>query len=268
MSAPARLRVVIADDEPPALALLREYLAALPGVEVVAACGNGFDAVRAVDGLRPDLLLLDVQMPQLSGFEVLEALAAPVATVFVTAYDEHAVRAFEVHAVDYLLKPFSAARLATAVERARARLDEPPRVAPAVLAAASRPASAPLTRLVVRDGGRALVIPVAELDWVEADDDYVVLHAGGRAYRRQQTLAALAAELEPDRFVRTHRSIVLNVARVAAFETYAKDSRVAVLRDGTRVPVSRAGYARALAALSGGRRRDGPGGSPAGEAGH
>jgi two-component system, LytTR family, response regulator len=244
MTAPGRLRAVIVDDEPPALALLREYLAEIGGVEVVAACANGFEAVAAVSEHTPDLLLLDIQMPQLSGFEVLEALDRTVATIFITAYDRHAVRAFEVHAVDYLLKPFSAERLRLAVERARARIGADIGPIPSVLAAAARPPGALVERIVVREGSRVVFVAPADLDWVEAADDYVILHAGGRSFRKQQTLSELEAWLDPRSFVRAHRSIILNVARVAAFERYAKDSRVAVLADGTRLPVSRAGYAR------------------------
>jgi two-component system LytT family response regulator len=243
------LRAVIVDDEPLARALLREYLGRIGGVEVVAECGDGFAAVAAVSEHDPDLLLLDIQMPQLSGFEVLEALDRPVATVFITAHDTHAVRAFEVHAVDYVLKPFGAERLRVAIARARDRLLAGSTPPAAALAAAARPAGAPLTRIVVRDGPRVSVVAVADLDWVEAADDYVVLHAGGRAHRRQQTLAELEAQLDSRAFVRAHRSIILNLARVAAFDTYAKDSRVAVLRDGTRVPVSRSGYARLRQAI-------------------
>jgi two-component system LytT family response regulator len=244
MSEPDRLRAVIVDDEPPALALLREYLAELEGVEVVAECGNGFAAVAAVSEHDPDLLLLDIQMPQLSGFEVLEALDREVATVFITAYDEHAVRAFEVHAVDYLLKPFGVERLGLAVSRSRTRIGRGPAVAPAVLTAAARPPGTPLARIVVREGAKVVVVPAADIDWVEAADDYVVLHVAGKAHRKQQTLAGLETQLDPRSFVRAHRSILLNVARVSAFEQYAKDSRVAVLADGTRLPVSRGGYAR------------------------
>jgi two-component system LytT family response regulator len=249
----APLRAVIVDDEAPARALLREYLGEIGGVEVVAECADGFAAVAAVAEHAPDLLLLDIQMPQLSGFEVLEALDRPVATVFVTAYDAHAVRAFAVHAVDYLLKPFGAERLRVAIERARERLLTGRPAPAAALAAAARPAGAPLARIVVRDGQRVVLVPVPELDWVEAADDYVLLHTGGRAYRRQQTLGELEAQLDPRVFVRAHRSIILNLARVAAFDSYAKDSRVAVLRDGTRVPVSRAGYARLKQAIGPGR---------------
>jgi len=240
---PVPLRVVIVDDEAPARALLREYLAAAPGVEVVAECANGFDAVGAVEELSPSLLLLDVQMPGLSGFEVLELIGREVAVVFVTAYDEYALRAFEVHAVDYLLKPFPPERLDRALARARQRIGQRRDAAPAAVAAAARPPGAWATRIVARDGGRVHVIPVDEVDFVEARDDYVCVRSAGRDVLKQQTLTELAAQLDPSRFVRVHRSFVLNVARISRIERYAKDSRLAVLRDGAKVPVSRAGYA-------------------------
>jgi len=240
---PDRLRVAIVDDEEPARALLREYLAAHPEVEVVAECANGFEAVRVAAGHDVDLLLLDVQMPGLSGFEVLELLDRDVAVVFVTAYDEHALRAFEVHAVDYLLKPFSAERLGQALTRARQRLGRP-QPGLAGIAAAARPPGVPLTRLLVREGPQVHVIPVEELDVAEARDDYVCLRSRGREYRKQQTLAELEAQLDPGKFVRVHRSFIVNVERLARVERYAKDSRLAVLKDGTKLPVSRAGYSR------------------------
>jgi two-component system LytT family response regulator len=240
---PDRLRVAIVDDEEPARALLREYLAAHPEVEVVAECANGFEAVRVAAGHDVDLLLLDVQMPGLSGFEVLELLDRDVAVVFVTAYDEHALRAFEVHAVDYLLKPFSAERLGQALTRARQRLGRP-QPGLAGIAAAVRPPGVPLTRMLVREGPQVHVIPVEALDVAEARDDYVCLRSRGREYRKQQTLAELEAQLDPGKFVRVHRSFIINVERLARIERYAKDSRLAVLKDGTKLPVSRAGYAR------------------------
>jgi two-component system LytT family response regulator len=238
-----RLRVAIVDDEAPARTLLREYLASHDDVEVVAECANGFEAVKAVAELDPDLLLLDVQMPKLDGFEVLELLERPVAVIFVTAYDEHALRAFEVHAVDYLLKPFSPERLARALGRARAHLGAAA-VAPARLHEAARPDRGPAQRVLVRDGSEVHVIAAADLDWARAVDDYVELHAGGRTLRKQQTLGELAARLDPQRFVRVHRSFLVSVERLARVELYAKDSRVVILRDGTKLPLSRAGYAR------------------------
>lgn len=243
---PRRLRAVIVDDEEPARALLEEYLAVHPEVEVVGRCANGFEAVKAVARHRPDLLLLDVQMPKLSGFEVLELLEAGErpAVIFTTAYDEHAVRAFEVHAVDYLLKPFSPERLAQALERVAALPGGGEGQPLEELAAADRERRGPLDRVLVREGEAIQVLTVSAIDYVEARGDYVVFRARGGEHKKLQTLAELEALLPADRFVRIHRSYLLNVDRIARLELYAKDSRVAVLKDGTRLPVSRAGYRR------------------------
>jgi two-component system LytT family response regulator len=245
------LRVVIVDDEPLARAVVREYIQGHPDVEVVAECGNGFDAVKAVAELSPDLVFLDVQMPKLNGFEVLELLGRQVPVVFTTAYDQYALRAFEVHAVDYLLKPFNEARFAEALARARGRIqprgdregaaDGPDAAA---LAADARPNRAPLERVLIRDGTQVHVLPIDRIDYVEAQDDYVCFKAAGKDYLKDQTMAALEGQLDPARFVRIHRSYLLNIDRLARVELYAKDSRVVILRDGTKLPVSRAGYAR------------------------
>ncbi len=160
----ALLRVAIVDDEDLARAVVREHLASVPGVEIVAECANGFDAVKAVSELRPDLLILDVQMPKLNGFEVLELVGRDVAVVFVTAYDQYALRAFDVHAVDYLLKPFSAERLAGAIDRVRERLGRGERGPVQDLASAARPAGDPTRRILVRDCSRVHVIPVESID--------------------------------------------------------------------------------------------------------
>ena len=245
-----KLRIVIVDDEPLARAVLREYAVADPEIEIVADCANGFEAVKAVADFAPDLVLLDVQMPKLDGFEVLELLGKDQAVVFVTAYDQYALRAFEVHAVDYLLKPFSEERFAEALERTRERLramrtaDEPQALDVDALVAQARPRQGPLERVLIRDGAQVHVIPVNRLDYVEAQDDYVSFKADGKQYLKDQTLANVEASLDPACFVRIHRSYILNIERIARVELYAKDSRVAILRDGTRLPVSRAGYAR------------------------
>jgi len=241
------IRAVVVDDEELARKLVRELLRPHGDIEVVAECANGFEAVKAVTELKPDLLFLDIQMPKLDGFEVLELIDPGVAVVFVTAYDTYAMRAFEVHAVDYLLKPFGSERFDAAVERARGRvgLASPPA---AELHAAARP-DKPLERIVVRDGTRVHLIPVEKLDYAEAQDDYVSLASGGRKYLKQQTLASLEACLDPARFVRIHRSWVVNIERVAKIEPYGKESRLAILADGTRLPVSRSGYARLQALL-------------------
>src|SRR4051812_41022369 len=238
------LKVVIVDDEPLARAVVREYLGAHPSVEIVAECANGFEAVKAVSELSPDLVFLDVQMPKLSGFEVLELIGREVPVIFTTAYDQYALRAFEVHAVDYLLKPFGEERFAEALSRARARLLTQEPMPIEALVADARPRTGPLERVLIRDGAQVHVIPVEQIDFVEAQDDYVCFKANGRDYLKDQTMAAVEGSLDPARFVRIHRSYLLNIERIARVELYAKDSRVAILRDGRRLPVSRAGYAR------------------------
>ena len=237
------IRAVIVDDEELARQVVHEMLLPHPEVEVVAECANGFDAVKAVTELNPDLLLLDVQMPKLDGFEVLELIGPDIAVVFLTAYDQYALRAFEVHAVDYLLKPFDATRFDAALERAKERLGTkmPP---PVDLAAAARAPSEYLERIVVRDGPKVDIIPCDRLDYAEAQDDYVLLRSQGKNYLKQETISNLETSLDPAKFVRIHRSYIVNLERIAKIEPYTKDSRVAVLGDGTKLPVSRSGYAR------------------------
>ena len=237
------LRIVIVDDEPLARTVVREFAERL-GVQVLAECGNGFEAVKAVSDLSPDLMFLDVQMPKLDGFEVLELLGRSVPVVFTTAYDQYALRAFEVHAVDYLLKPFSEERFAEALSRARARLHAKDDMPIDALVNEARPRTGPLERVLIRDGSQVHVLPVEKIDFVEAQDDYVCFKSEGKDYLKDQTMGALEAQLDPARFVRIHRSYLLNIERIARVELYAKDSRVAILRDGRRLPVSRAGYAR------------------------
>lgn len=245
MSPPRRpLSVVVVDDEPPARDLLRQYLEGRPDVRVLGLCADGFEAVKAVEELAPDVLLLDIQMPKLDGFEVLELLESPPQVVFTTAYDEYALKAFEVEAADYLLKPFSEERLEQALERVRERLDRGESQPLAALARHGRERRAPLDRLLVREAGGAVrVLPRDEIDFVEARDDHVRIRSGGRFYRKKDTLKSLA-ELLGEPFVRIHRGFLLNLDRLRGIEPYAKDSRVAFLEDGTRLPVSRSGYAR------------------------
>jgi two-component system LytT family response regulator len=253
-----KLRVILVDDESLARRLLAEYLAADPEVEIVAECANGFEAVKAVAETDPDLLFLDIQMPKLDGFEVLELLDPAPAVIFVTAYDEFALRAFEIHAVDYLLKPFTAQRLSEAVARARVRLDgarsaSRPRDRAASLRreapekellADVRRQRQPLARMLVRDGEHVHVLPVESVDYFEAYGDYVKIISGKQRLLKQETLSCLETLLDAQRFVRIHRSFILNVERMEKLEPYTKDSRVAILRDGRSLPVSKAGYRR------------------------
>ena len=241
MSTP--LRVVIVDDEMPARMALRALIADDADALVVAECENGFEAVRTITDLKPDVVLLDVQMPKLDGFDVLELVGVDVPVVFVTAHDEFALKAFEVHAVDYLLKPVSPERLSTALARVRERAAGT-RPSGAALKASARPPGAILERVVIRDGAQVHVIAVGKIDYVEAQDDYVAFRTGGKSLLKEQTMADVEASLDPRRFVRIHRSYLLNVERLVRVELYAKDSRIAILGDGTKLPVSRSGYQR------------------------
>jgi two-component system, LytTR family, response regulator len=248
----AKIRTVLVDDEQLARQVLREFISAHADLEIAAECSNGFEAVKAVAEQKPDLLFLDVQMPKLDGFEVLELIGNETAVVFVTAYDNYAIKAFEVHAVDYLLKPFSAERFNAALTRAKQRLSGgAPQKSPAAadLAASARPPAQYLDRVAVREGSQVSIIPVSKLDYAEAQDDYVALVSAGKKHLKQQTIANLEASLDPTRFLRVHRSYIVNLERVSKVEPYGKDTHVAILSTGVQIPVSRAGYARLKAFL-------------------
>lgn len=236
------LKAVIVDDEQLARQIVREFLSHHPDIEIVAECANGFEAVKAVTELKPDILFLDIQMPKLSGFEVLELIDHDVAVIFTTAYDEFALKAFEVHAADYLLKPFSRERFDEALEQAKKRIPDTARLDS--LAEESALRTKPMERILVRDGAKVHVIPVEKIDYIEAQDDYVSIRVEGKNILKQARLSALEQQLDETKFIRIHRSFILNIERLAKIEPYAKDSRVAILRDGTRLQVSRAGYAR------------------------
>ena len=244
---PNNLRAVIVDDEELARLFLREMLRTHPEVEIAAECGNGYEAVKSIGECAPDILFLDVQMPKLNGFEVLELIEPGPAVIFVTAYDQYAMQAFDAHAVDYLLKPFSAERFEVALGRAKSRLGER-KLLTELSRAARVPGQFP-PRLVVKDGPKVHIIPIEKLDYAEAQDDYVALHSGGKSYLKQQPIASLEESLDPTRFVRIHRSAIVNLERIARIEPYGKESRVAILTDGARLPVSRSGYARLLEAM-------------------
>ena len=240
----AKIRALLVDDEELARRALAADLEAFEQMELVGECANGFEAVKAVADTQPDLLFLDIQMPRLNGFEVLELLAPnPPAVIFVTAFDDYAVDAFESYAVDYLLKPVDPKRLAAAIERVG------PRLAAASTAAASAAArelksGGFLERVLVREGAQIHILTTAALEYAEAQDDHLLLVGDGKRLRKAQTLTSLAGRLDPGTFVQIHRSYLLNVEFLSRIELYAKDSRVAILRDGTRLPVSRSGYGR------------------------
>lgn len=249
MSSQKRIGALIVDDEELARHVIRELLTAHTEIKVLAECANGFEAVKAFAEHKPELVFLDVQMPKLTGFDVLELIGENACVIFTTAYDQYAMRAFEVHAVDYLLKPIGKQRFEEALEHAKRRLGEKMPSAQQ-LADAARPSQQFLERLVVKDGTRVTLIPVAKLDYVEAQDDYVALASQGKKHLKQQTIGSLEVCLDPKSFVRIHRSYIVNLERVARIEPYGKDSRLAILSDGVRLPVSRAGYARLQSLLA------------------
>jgi len=246
------IRAIIADDEELARHILREYLSRQSDIELVGECDNGFATVKAIAELKPDLLFLDVQMPKLDGFEVLELVDANLAVVFVTAYDQYATKAFDAAAVDYLLKPFDLSRFQTALDRVRFRLASP--AVAAVRAAELRNAAQPpgryAERVVIRDGARVHVLPVAQIDYVEAQDDYLAFHSAGKSFLKQQTIASLEQSLDPRQFVRVHRSFVVNLERISKIEAYTKDARIAILSNGAKIPVSRSGYLKLKEAMA------------------
>jgi len=247
MSGPETIRAIIVDDEKLARQYLVELLRQHPQVEVLAECKNGFEAVKAVSDTLPDLL--DIQMPKLNGFEVLELLEHPLAVVFVTAYDEYAVKAFDAHAVDYLLKPFSTERLAEAIEKVQRNLKQP-RLPGPELKEAARAADDYQKRIVVRDGTSVVIIRDDDIDFIQAEDDYVSIHKRDKSWLKHQTLASLETAMDPQRFVRIHRSVIVNVERIARIEPYTKDRYLAILKDDTRLPISRSGHKRIKSILS------------------
>jgi DNA-binding LytR/AlgR family response regulator len=235
------LRTLIVDDETPARERLKRHLATLDGIEIIGEAADGVQAIEAIERQRPELVLLDIQMPGLDGFGVVEALDNPPAIIFVTAYDQYAIRAFEVHALDYLLKPFSRERLAQAVNRAREALarrqDLSAQLRPLLegLAADGRY----LTRLAVRDGEYIRVLDAEDVDWIDIEDEQVMVHVGDRAFPIRRTLAELEARLDPQHFFRTHRSAIVNLDRVQEVHPWFKGGHVVRLSTGTQVDLSR-----------------------------
>jgi two-component system LytT family response regulator len=240
------MRVLIVDDEPLARRGLRARLRAMADVEIVGECDSGATAVTAIEELAPDLVLLDVQMPEVDGFAVIEAVGAdrmPL-TIFVTAFDAHALRAFDVHALDYLLKPIDTERFALAVDRARRRLAETTAAsrAPSLVRALADTTEA--SRLVLRDGSRVLLFDQRDIDWLSADGDYVRVHVKGRSHLVRHTMTAMEARLDSRQFARVHRSTIVNISRVAEIRRRGERDYHLVLTDGTRLRMSRASRAR------------------------
>lgn len=240
------LKVLIVDDEELARRLLREYLGRHDDVVIVGESENGLEAVKDIARLNPDLVFMDIQMPKLNGLEVLELAQRYAGVIFTTAYDQYALKAFDLHAVDYLLKPFSQARFDEALAQARKALGQ---AAPVAVKQLVSRAGERLERILIRDRGQVHVIAVDKVAYVEAQDDYIAIQAEGRSYLKTQSLSELEAQLDPARYVRVHRSFLINIDSLQRIERQSKDSQVALMRDGKQIPISRAGYERIKAIM-------------------
>jgi two-component system LytT family response regulator len=238
-------RVIIVDDEPLAREGLKLALQSCDDVQIIAECSNGFEAIEALRKLKTDVLFLDIQMPQLSGFDVLELLGeeAPL-TVFVTAYDEYAVKAFEAQALDYLLKPVQAERLKTTLRRIDRYLERGQRPAPGSALKAMPSSMQPLMRILVREQSQIKIIPIDEVLYLEAQGDYISICTASQSYLKYERLSQIERRLDSQNFIRIHRSYIVNLDFLKKIEPYSRDSRLAVLRNGKQLPVSRAGFER------------------------
>lgn len=238
----SQLRVLIIDDEPRARGFIRKMLVGDPAVEIAGECGNGYEAVRAIKTKKPDLIFLDVQMPELDGFAVLERLRAEEmpALVFVTAFDRYALRAFEEHALDYLLKPFDQERFSRTLQHAKLRIAERRSAQQEgiaqLLAAAKRPS---LDRITVKHSGRMLLLRGEDIEWIEAEDNYVLIHSGKDSYLLRQTLTEMEAKLDPERFIRVHRGAILNIEALKEFQPSFNGGYQLELKSGGKLSLSR-----------------------------
>lgn len=234
-------RVIIVEDEEPARDLLKRYLSASTNIEIIGEFADGFEAAKAINSLKPDLVLLDIQLPRLTGFEILEIIEHPAAIIFTTAYDEYALKAFERNAVDYLLKPFSRDRFLQALERAKERMAAKSAPNLETLAENLTP-NEPLNRIVVKTGKAIQVVPIEQIEMIEASDDYVSIYTKQERFVKKQTMKYFEERLNPNTFIRTHRSYIVNITQIASIELYEKDSYIGILRNGNKVKISASGY--------------------------
>lgn len=239
-----KIRILIIDDEAPAREIIKHYLKEVDSIEVIAECADGFSGLKSISGLKPDLVFLDIQMPRLTGIEMLEVITEKPEIIFTTAYDQFAIRAFELNAVDYLMKPFPKRRFLEAVKKAIEKIrsgkgnKEP---ASQLLAKKTEPFS-PFNRFVVRKGNAINLIPVEQIRYVEAQDDYVMIyHSAGKALK-QQTMKFCEDNLPKSDFVRIHRSYIVRIEEINRIEPYGKDNHIAILHSGDKLPISRSGY--------------------------
>lgn len=236
------IKAVIIDDEQLAREVIKKFLTGFTGIEVVEECSNGFEGIKAITTHQPQLIFLDIQMPKLTGFEMLELLDEKPIIIFSTAFDQYAIKAFELSAADYLLKPYSKARFEEAVIKALKKVDEEvdtEEVAEAVLD--NRQSKEKLDRVVIKNGAKIIILAVDQIDYLQAQDDYVAVYSEGKKYLKQITMKYLEENL-PEEFVRVHRSYIVHINQIDKIEAYSKDSYVAILKNADKVSVSRNGY--------------------------
>lgn len=244
------IKAVIIDDEPLARSVVKEYLEDFPQVTILQECNDGFEGVKAIQQHHPDLVFLDIQMPRINGFEMLELVEQPPAVIFTTAFDEYAIKAFETHAVDYLLKPFSKERFERAVQKfLDQKVTEQQKVNTQVMLHAAEELTARTGRVVVKINGKIKIIPVPSILYLEAADDYVKIFTNEGVFLKNKTLGYFENNLPGDSFVRTHRSFMVNVQEITRIDPYEKENYLAILRAGLKVPVSKNGYVKLKAVL-------------------
>jgi two-component system LytT family response regulator len=237
------MKTVIIDDEPLARSIIREYLEEYRQIEIVEECKDGFEGIKAIMQHQPELIFLDVQMPKINGFEMLELVDQPPSVIFTTAFDEYAIKAFEAHAVDYLLKPFSKERFDKAIQKLMEKAGTVTNNQSSLLAtAAESPQQS--HRIVVKTGGKIQIIPVYEIDYLEAADDYVKIYTKKGVFLKNKTMNYFEHVLNVQQFVRTHRSFIINVSMINRIDPYEKDNHIAILQSGAKIPVSKTGYGR------------------------
>jgi two-component system LytT family response regulator len=236
-------KIIIIDDEPLARSMVKEYLQKHPQLELAEECNDGFEGVKAIQQHQPDLVFLDIQMPKINGFEMLELIEQPPAVIFTTAFDDFAIKAFEAHAIDYLLKPFNQERFDKAIQKWQEQKNNSQKETKDLLETASLSPSQN-QRIVIKDGSKIKIIPVHDVFYLEAADDYVKIHTKDGYFLKNKTMAHFEQTLDPQLFVRSHRSYIVNVQQITRIDPYEKDNHVAVLRSGAKVPVSRSGYGK------------------------
>ncbi len=235
-------KIIIIDDEPLARSIVKEYLQKYPELEIVQECNDGFEGVKAIQQYQPDLIFLDIQMPKINGFEMLELLDQPPAVIFTTAFDEYAIKAFEAHAIDYLLKPFNKERFDKAIQKWKDQTAGAQNTTELLETASQSPAQS--QRIVVKTGSKIKIIPVQDVYFLEAADDYVKVHIHEGSFLKNKTMNHFEKTLDSQQFVRSHRSYIVNVQQITRIDPYEKDNHIAILKSGAKVPVSRNGYVK------------------------